>query len=68
MMMMIIMLDDADVVVFLIVVVDDDDDDDLERTRTGPHAVCFDLEHQGNHNEEGGQDEVFRPNVSNVCC
>ena len=41
------MLDDADVAVVLIVVVDDDD---LERTRTGPHAVCFYLEHQGNHN------------------
>jgi len=45
--MMVIMLDDADVAVVLIVVVDDDD---LERTRTGPHAVCFYLEHQGNHN------------------
>ena len=49
MMMVIIILDDADVVVVLIVVFDGDDDD-LERTRTGPHAVCFDLEHQGNHN------------------
>ena len=47
MMMIVIMLDDADVAVVLIVVVDDDD---LERTRTGPHAVCFYLEHQGNHN------------------
>ena len=49
MMMVIIILDDADVVVVLIVVFDGGDDD-LERTRTGPHAVCFDLEHQGNHN------------------
>ena len=50
MMMVIIILDDADVVVVVLIVVVDGDDDDLERTRTGPHAVCFDLEHQGNHN------------------
>jgi hypothetical protein len=29
---------------------DDDGDDDAERTRTGPHAVRSDLEHQVNHN------------------
>ena len=29
---------------------DDDGDDDAERTRTGPHAVRSDLEHQVNYN------------------
>ena len=28
---------------------DDDDDDVVERTRTGPSAVCSDSEHQVNH-------------------